>query len=171
VVRYIQAAERFGCDRNGGDDQLSDELIGAVVAAVRPARPHGHGAACQSLVPHRDQIKTWLEAGLTLTKVADLFALSARPLVPLVGGRSRRPGSAMRHVVESTLTGGAALDAQGGSTANQRRWRSRCVTAWSRQVGWIATGFATETEPTPAIGAAATDSSGRQPPEQPAQAG
>ena len=36
---------------------MTDELIGAVVAAVRPARPHGHGAAWEALVPQREQIK------------------------------------------------------------------------------------------------------------------
>ena len=32
-----------GLDRECGVGQLSDELIGAVVAAVRPDRPQGHG--------------------------------------------------------------------------------------------------------------------------------
>ena len=33
-----------GLDRDGGAGQLTDELLGQVMAAVRPARPQGYGA-------------------------------------------------------------------------------------------------------------------------------
>ena len=36
---YVEAAVAAGLDREGGVDQLSDELIGAVVSVVRPDRP------------------------------------------------------------------------------------------------------------------------------------
>jgi hypothetical protein len=36
--RYVEAAVAAGLVRDGGEDQLTDELLGAVVAAVRPAR-------------------------------------------------------------------------------------------------------------------------------------
>ena len=39
--RYVDAAVAAGLDRECGVGQLSDELIGAVVAAVRPDRPRG----------------------------------------------------------------------------------------------------------------------------------
>ncbi len=39
--RYVDAAVAAGLDRDCGIGQLSDELIGAVVAAVRPDRPQG----------------------------------------------------------------------------------------------------------------------------------
>ncbi|WP_239029027.1 helix-turn-helix domain containing protein [Pseudonocardia acidicola] len=44
VRRYVEAGKAAGLDRDDGPAQLSDELLGAVVAAVRPARPRGTGA-------------------------------------------------------------------------------------------------------------------------------
>jgi hypothetical protein len=45
--RYVEAAQALGVVREGGLGQLDDALVGAVVEAVRPARPAGHGAAWQ----------------------------------------------------------------------------------------------------------------------------
>ncbi len=39
--RYVAAGEAADLTRDGGEGRLSDELIAAVVAAVRPARPSG----------------------------------------------------------------------------------------------------------------------------------
>ena len=39
VVRYVNAALEAGLVRDGGEEQLTDELIGQVVAAVRPDAP------------------------------------------------------------------------------------------------------------------------------------
>ena len=49
--RYVAAAVAAGLDRDGGVGQLCDELIGTVVAAVRPDRPQGHGAAWERCAP------------------------------------------------------------------------------------------------------------------------
>ena len=54
VRRYVAAAEQLGVVRDGGDGQLSDELIGMVVEAVRPHRRDGHGEAWRLLVAHHD---------------------------------------------------------------------------------------------------------------------
>ncbi|CCK64981.1 hypothetical protein [Mycobacterium canetti] len=43
AVRYVDAALEAGLVRDGGEEQLTDELIGQVVEAVRPGRPNGHG--------------------------------------------------------------------------------------------------------------------------------
>jgi DNA-binding IclR family transcriptional regulator len=43
VRRYVQAAEAAGVARSAGDGQLTEELLGAVVAVVRPDRPRGRG--------------------------------------------------------------------------------------------------------------------------------
>ncbi len=67
--RYVEAAVAAGLLRDGGECQLSDELIGAVVAAVRPARASGHGAAWESLLGHEQQIRDWIEVELQLTNV------------------------------------------------------------------------------------------------------
>ncbi len=74
VVRYVEAAVVAGLDRDGGEEQLTDELIGQVVAAVRPDRPNGHGLAWESLEGQRDRIVRWVGQGLTVVKIADLLA-------------------------------------------------------------------------------------------------
>ena len=43
--RYVAAAQATGVVREGGLGQLSDEVIGQVVEAVRPVRASGHGPA------------------------------------------------------------------------------------------------------------------------------
>ena len=42
--RYIAGGIGLGVDRSGGEEQLTEELIGQVVEAVRPHRTDGHGA-------------------------------------------------------------------------------------------------------------------------------
>jgi hypothetical protein len=72
--RYVAAAVAAGLDRDGGGEQLCDELIGAVVAAVRPDRPQGCGAAWEALCANHDQINDWVNDGLTVVKIGDLLA-------------------------------------------------------------------------------------------------
>ncbi len=74
VRRYVAAAEGLGLVRDGGEDQLSDEFIGSVVEAVRPHRGDGHGKGWRLLVANHDQVKTWLDAGITAVKVQRLLA-------------------------------------------------------------------------------------------------
>ena len=51
--RYITAAVELGIDRSGGEEQLTDELIGQVVERVRPHRTDGHGEAWRALLAGR----------------------------------------------------------------------------------------------------------------------
>ena len=75
VRRYVAAAEELGVIRDGGEDQLSDELMASVVEAVRPHRSDGHGEGWRLLVAHHERIKTWLsDDGLTVVKVGELLA-------------------------------------------------------------------------------------------------
>ena len=74
VRRYVAAAEAAGVVRDGDAGQLSDEVLGAVVAAVRPARPAGYGSAWQLLQSQREQITTWVGKDLTVVKIGDLLA-------------------------------------------------------------------------------------------------
>jgi transposase len=74
VRRYVAAAEAAGVGCDGGVDQLTDALIGVVCAAVRPARPGGHGVAWEALVPHEELIRGWVKRELRLTKIAELLA-------------------------------------------------------------------------------------------------
>ena len=60
VRRYVAAGVEAGLVRDGGEDQLSDELIGVVCERVRPHRPDGHGAGWAALKANHDQLKTWL---------------------------------------------------------------------------------------------------------------
>ena len=72
--RYVDAAVAAGLDRDCGVEQLTDELISAVVTAVRPDRPQGHGQAWEALCTNHDRINTWVEDGLTVVKIGDLLA-------------------------------------------------------------------------------------------------
>jgi transposase len=71
--RYVQAAEAAGVVRDGGWEQVTDEVVGAVVTAVRPARPEGHGQAWQLLQVEQGQITEWVGQGLTVVKIGTLL--------------------------------------------------------------------------------------------------
>lgn len=73
VRRYVEAAVAAGMDRDGGVEQLGDGLIGMVCEMVRPARPGGHGAAWEALVPHEELITGWVKQDLTVTKILELL--------------------------------------------------------------------------------------------------
>lgn len=77
--RYVAAAEAEGLGRDAGVEALSDELIGAVVAAVRPVRPNGHGSSWELLVARQEQITKWVTGGegqpsLSIVKIEELLA-------------------------------------------------------------------------------------------------
>jgi transposase len=74
VRRYIAAAIELGVERSGGEEQLSDELIGQVLERVRPHRPDGHGDAWRILLSEEQQIKAWLKQDLTVTKIGILLS-------------------------------------------------------------------------------------------------
>lgn len=71
--RYVQAAEAAGVVRDGGWAQVTDEVVGAVVTAVRPVRPEGHGEAWRLLQAQQQQITEWVRGGLTVVKIGDLL--------------------------------------------------------------------------------------------------
>jgi hypothetical protein len=71
--RYVTAAEAAGVVRGGGVGQLTDEVVGQVVAAVRPARAGGHGHAWEALEAEREQISEWVGKALSVVKIADLL--------------------------------------------------------------------------------------------------
>ena len=79
--RYVVAAQAEGLCRDAGVAALTDELIGAVVGAVRPARPNGHGSAWEMLLGREEQITAWVTGGggqpsLSIVKIAELLARS-----------------------------------------------------------------------------------------------
>jgi len=71
--KYIAAAVELGLDRSGGEGQLTDELIGQICERARPRRPEGHGEAWQKLLGVEDEVKQWVEDGLTVVKVGVLL--------------------------------------------------------------------------------------------------
>jgi transposase len=73
VRRYIAAAIELGVERSGGEEQLSEELIGRLVERVRPHRPDGHGLAWRTLLAEEQLIKDWLAKDLTVTKIGILL--------------------------------------------------------------------------------------------------
>ena len=76
AARYIRAAQAAGLARDGDESQLSDELLGQVVAAVRPARPAGHGESWEALAARKGGITAWVKEGLTLVKMHELLERS-----------------------------------------------------------------------------------------------
>lgn len=72
--RYVQAAQAIGVVREGGWVQVSDEVIGAMVAAVRPVRPAGHGSAWEQLQAEQEQVSEWVAKDLTVVKIGTLLA-------------------------------------------------------------------------------------------------
>jgi hypothetical protein len=71
AARYIAAAQEAGLSRDGGEGQLTDELLGMVVAAVRPARPAGRGESWQLLETRKEEITRWVGDDLTLVKIGE----------------------------------------------------------------------------------------------------
>jgi hypothetical protein len=72
VRRYVEMGRSCGLDRDSGADsaaQLTDELLAAVIAGVRRKRPNGRSEAWETIAAQSEQIKAWLDEGLTLTKV------------------------------------------------------------------------------------------------------
>ena len=74
--RYIAAGQAAGLARDGDESQLTDELIGVVVGAVRPARPAGHGSSWEVLAGRKEQIAAWVKQDLTLVKIHELLERS-----------------------------------------------------------------------------------------------
>ena len=81
--RYVEAAQAAGLSRDAGPEAVSDELIGLVVEAVRPARPNGHGSSWETLLGHEEQIRAWVAGkehegvrheALSIVKIEELLA-------------------------------------------------------------------------------------------------
>ena len=65
--RYVEAMAA-GLARDGGTGQLTDELVGQVAEAVRPARPGGHGQPWEALEARREEIRAQVKQGLTVVR-------------------------------------------------------------------------------------------------------
>ena len=100
--RYVAAGQAEGLTREEGVEALTDDLVGAVVAVVRPARPNGHGAAWDLLLAREEQLTEWVaggqgQPGLSIVKIEELLARQGcvvpyRTLAPVRGRAVRVPG-------------------------------------------------------------------------------
>ena len=72
--RYVTAAVAAGLSREGGEEQLTDELIGQVVSVVRPVRPDGHGQGWAQLEARQEEITAWVKAEVPVVKIGILLA-------------------------------------------------------------------------------------------------
>ena len=61
--RYIAAASELGVDRDGGEDQLTDELIGQLVERSARTAPTATARRGGSLLGEEEQIKAWVNDG------------------------------------------------------------------------------------------------------------
>jgi hypothetical protein len=76
--RYVTAAVAAGLSREGGEEQLTDELIGQVVSVVRPVRPDGHGQGWAELEARQQQVIAWVKADVPVaTEASDQVAVLA----------------------------------------------------------------------------------------------
>ncbi len=72
--RYVTAAVAAGLSRAGGEEQLTDELIGQVVSVVRPVRPDGHGRGWAELEARHEEIAAWVKGEVPVVKIGILLA-------------------------------------------------------------------------------------------------
>ena len=82
VRRYVSAAKDSGVERDGGEEQLSDVLVGEIAYRVQAKGPGRHGATWAVCEEHRERLKEWVDEGLKLTKVRVLLERHTGQSVP-----------------------------------------------------------------------------------------
>ena len=92
--RYVEAAVAAGLSRGGGEEQLTDELLGRVVSVVRPVRPDGHTRGGQSWRPavSRSPPRDWHPGRDACPDLLEAGSLRAG-LVPGPPGHPPGPGT------------------------------------------------------------------------------
>jgi hypothetical protein len=111
VSVIVVAAVAAGLSREGGEEQLTDELIGQVVSVVRPVRPDGHGAGWAELEARRQQIAKRVEGGVPVVKIGILLArqgvvVAERTLHRFAAERCGASGSKVTTPVDDGPPGG-----------------------------------------------------------------
>jgi transposase len=79
VRRYVEAAEELGVVQGGDADQLSDDVLAAVLERVRPQRRDGRGEGWAACVAEHEALAGWLRPapdgeGLTVRRAGELLA-------------------------------------------------------------------------------------------------
>lgn len=104
--RYVAAAQAAGVVRDGGQAQLTDEVIGTIVAAVRPVRTSGHGASWEALEAERERITEWVKQDLSVGRGRDHPFEWPPAQIPACG--TTAPGSCLGLWLRSGLRGRGA---------------------------------------------------------------
>jgi DNA-binding Lrp family transcriptional regulator len=73
VRRYVKEAEKCGVRLEDGLVGLTDELVGAVVVALKQPATHPHGDPWWACEAERSMIEAHLKEGLRLTKILRLL--------------------------------------------------------------------------------------------------
>lgn len=73
VRRYVETAEDLQVRRDGGEEQLTDEVLGAVVEKVRPTGRSARGESWLICEQHRTFIQGKLNDGCNVAKAFDLL--------------------------------------------------------------------------------------------------
>lgn len=81
--RYVEAAAALGLERDPLAPEVTDEVIGEIVAALRPGPSSAPGAMRQRCRDHRALIEDWLDDGCKAPKVVRLLARHSGVVVPL----------------------------------------------------------------------------------------
>ena len=83
VRRYVDAATVLGLTRDEDSRPLDDELLGEVVAAVRPGAPAAPGGMRQHCRKHHELIEGWVKEGCKGPKIRKLLGRHTGVVVPL----------------------------------------------------------------------------------------
>jgi hypothetical protein len=74
IRRIVETAVEEGLDRAGGDGQLTDVFVAAVMLRLAQQRPDRHGDSWQIAVGVHDKLHGWHTGGLTVVKMHELLA-------------------------------------------------------------------------------------------------
>lgn len=82
VRRYVEAGRDAGVWRGGGEEQVTEAVVGQVIGGVHPRGAEAHGEAWRLCVASRESLRGWVEGGLRLTKVQELLRRKTGEAVP-----------------------------------------------------------------------------------------
>lgn len=74
IRRIVEVAVEEGLDRGGGEGQLGDVFVGAVMLGLAQHRPDRHGEGWQVAAGAHDKLAGWHSAGVTVVKMHELLA-------------------------------------------------------------------------------------------------
>lgn len=149
VRRYIAAAQGLGLDPGGGEAALTDAVVAAVSAAIRPGAPADRGDTWALCLTHRDLLAGWTKAGAPGPKLRKLLlrhtgeSVALRTLQRFVAeelGQARKPGTTV-HIADCAPGQELQVDfedlgwVEDAETGKRRKLHAFvCVAAYSRHM-------------------------------------